>query len=240
MGKIRTLAILGLTSLLVAGAAVNNVSTAVTEEDVYYGAQILERAGYNAGPGTFGDLSRFENQIAAILATQDAVLKATPLGIGLPQGRTREPKDVLLEGKGLCFDRSRTIEKILSGLGFETRHLAIYTTRDRGRLRALITPGISSHALTEVKTEKGWIAVDSNARWIGLDAVGRVYSVEDIQGRDPFAIAWAPEVREPISWPLFNEPFTYVIGLYSRHGGFFPPYTPMPDVNYAQLLQNFY
>ncbi len=240
MGKIRTIAILGLTSLLVAGAAIHNVSNAVTEEDVYYGSQILERAGYDAGPGAFGDLSRFENQIAALLAVQDAVLKATPLGTGLPHGRTREPKDVLLEGQGLCFDRSRAIEKILTGLGFETRHLAIYTTRDYGRLRALMTPGIRSHALTEVKTGKGWIAVDSNARWIGLDAAARVYSVEDIQGSDPFAFTWAPEVREPISWPLFNEPFTYVIGLFSRHGGFFPPYTPVPDVNYAQLLQNIY
>jgi hypothetical protein len=147
---------------------------------------------------------------------------------------------VLLEGQGICFDRSRVIEKILTGLGFETRHLAIYSTRDYGRLRALLTPGISSHALTEVKTGKGWMAVDSNARWIGLDAADSVYSVEDIQGRDPFAITWAPKVREPISWALINEPFTYVIGLFSRHGGFFPPYTPVPDVNYAQLLLNFY
>ncbi len=61
MGKIRTIAILGMTSLLVAGAAIHNVGTAVTEEDVYYGSQILERAGYDPGPGAFGDLSRFEN-----------------------------------------------------------------------------------------------------------------------------------------------------------------------------------
>jgi hypothetical protein len=212
----------------------------VTEEDVYYGSQILVRGGYDAGSGAFGDLSRFDNQIAAILAVQSAVLKATPIVVGISHGRPREPKDLLLEGKGFCFDRSRAIEKILTGLGFETRHVAIYATRNRGWLRTLMTPGISSHAMTEVKTGKGWIAVDSNARWIGLDAAARVYSVEDIQGRDPFVIAWASEVREPISWPLFNEPFIYVIGLYSRHGGFFPPYTPMPDVNYAQLLQNIY
>jgi hypothetical protein len=35
MGKIRSIAILGLTGLLVAGGAIHNVGTDVTEEDVY-------------------------------------------------------------------------------------------------------------------------------------------------------------------------------------------------------------
>ena len=240
MGKVKAIVILGIASLLVAGAAVHNVDTAVTEEDMFYGARILENAGYEPDPGAFGDLSRFEDQIAAILAVQDAVLKATPNGIGLPHGTPREPKDVLAAGMGLCFDRSRVIEKILTGLGFDTRHLAIYSTRNRGRLRALMTPGIESHAATEVKTEKGWILVDSNARWIGLDAQGNIYTAEDIQGLDLLAMAWAPEVPEPFSWPFMDQPYTYVIGLFSRHGGFFPPYTPVPDVNYIQLLQNIY
>ncbi len=240
MSRIRTIAFLGVAGLLVAGAAVHNVGTAATEDDLLYGGRILERAGYDAGSGAFGDPTRFETQIAATLAVQDAVLRATPLAEGLPLNQPREPKDILFGGQGLCYDRSRAIEKILTGLGFEVRHLAIYSTREHGRLRALMTPGVDSHALTEVKTEKGWMLVDSNARWIGLDAEGRVYAAEDIQGRNPFAMAWAPEVPEQISWPRFDGPFTYVIGLFSRHGGFFPPYTPVPDVNYAQLLYNIY
>jgi hypothetical protein len=240
LGKVRTTAILGLTSLLVAGAAVHNVSTAVTEEDVYYGSQILERAGYNPDPGAFGDLNRFENQIATILAVQDAVLKAAPIWSGLAHGRPREPKDVLTEGMGKCFNRSRAMEKILAVLGFETRHLAIYSTRIHGRLRTLMTPGGRSHAGTEVKTEKGWILIDSDARWIGLDSAANVYTAKDLQGRDVFAMDWAAEVPEPFSWLYMDRPFTYVVGLFSRHGGFFAPYTPVPDVNYGQLLQNIY
>lgn len=240
MGKTRVAVVCGMIGLFVATAAAHNVSTEVTDEDRYYGSQILERAGYDPAIGAFGDLSRFENQVSAILAVQDAVLTATPIGKGLEHGRPREPKDVLAEGKGICFDRSRTIEKILASFGFEVRHLAIYSAREHGPLRALVTPYTDSHALTEVKTRKGWMLVDSNARWIGLDPSGDIYSAEDIQGQDPFTMTWAPEVPESISWPLFNERFTYVIGLYSRHGGFFPPYNPVPDVNYAQLLQNLF
>ena len=240
MGKYRTIAILGFTGFLVGVAAVHNVETAATDEDRFYGAQILERAGYDPALDAFGDLNIFDNQIVAILAVQDAVLKATPIEEGLAHGRPREPKNVLTEGMGICFDRSRTIEKILTSLEFENRHLAIYSTREHGPLRALMTPRTDSHALTEVKTGKGWILVDSNARWIGLDADGNIYNAADIQTRDPSTMTWAPEVPEQISWRLFNEPFTYVIGLYSRHGGFFPPYDPVPDVNYSQLLQNFY
>jgi hypothetical protein len=240
MGKTKKAVLLGFAGFLVAVAAIHNVGTAVTDEDRFYGAQILERAGYDAAPETFGDLNVFDNQIAAILAVQDAVLKATPIEKELAHGRSREPKDVLTEGMGICFDRSRTMEKILTSLGFENRHLAIYSTREHGTLRALMTPGTASHALTEVKTSKGWILVDSNARWIGLDPQRNVHSVDDIQNQDPFATVWATEVPEPVSWRLFNQPFTYVIGLYSRHGGFFPPVTPVPDVNYRQLLQNIY
>jgi hypothetical protein len=55
----------------------SNVSTTPTEEDRYYARLILERAGYDASPDSFGDLSQFDNQISAILAAQDAVMKAT-------------------------------------------------------------------------------------------------------------------------------------------------------------------
>jgi hypothetical protein len=45
--------------------------------------------------------------------------------------------------------------KKFSSLGLEVRHLEIYSTREKGRLAALLTPSIDSHALTEMRTEKG-------------------------------------------------------------------------------------
>lgn len=238
MARVKVLAFVAAAGLLVGGAALHNVDTLPTAEDRTYTARILERAGHD--PAALAGPVDFEGQVAAVLAVQDAVLKATPVFESLPHGRPREPKDVLAAGRGKCFDRSRAIEKMLEALGLTTRHLAIYPVGEYGRIGALLTPGLFSHAVTEVKTARGWMLVESNSRWIGLDAAGRVWTAEDMQGSDPFATAWAPQVPEAPWWPLFDRPFTYVIGLYSRHGGFFPPYTPVPDVNYRQLLANVY
>lgn len=37
---------------------------------------------------------------------------------------------------------------------------------------------------------------------------------------------------------LFKRPSVHIRGLYSRHGHFYPPYTPVPDFNVQQLLSN--
>lgn len=227
---------------LLGGAALHNVGTAPTAEDRDYGARIVGAAGYDAG-ALLQPPAGFAEEIRLIAAVQDAVLRIAPGTKPLPHGQSREPRDLWELRQGWCFDRSRGIEKILAAAGMEVRHLAAYRTDDRSRLLSLLTPdrsGERSHALSEVRTRRGWMLVDSNARWFGLDTEGRVWSAEALQGRDPFAMAWAPEVPEAISWPGFGGPFTYVIGLYSRHGGFFPPYTPVPDVNYADLLENLY
>ena len=39
--------------------------------------------------------------------------------------------------------------------------------------------------------------------------------------------------------PILGRPFTYLFGLYSRHGRFYPPYTPVPDLDWGQLGYNF-
>src|SRR3546814_15360519 len=82
-----------------------------------------------------------------------------------------------------------------------------------------------------VLTQRGWMLVDSNARWIGLKA-SQPISVEEIKaGESP------PEQGRPIN-PILPSEFTYIYGLYSRHGFFFPPYAQGPDVNWRELLQN--
>ena len=35
---------------------------------------------------------------------------------------------------------------------------------------------------------------------------------------------------------LFSKPFVYLPGLYSRHGQFYPPFTPIPDVNWRDFI----
>lgn len=217
----------------------NNVSTDLTDADRRYAALILSDAGYGSLYHENWKPDDFEDQVRAIVAVQDAVLRTAPKEVEIPLGQQREPKDLYELKQGLCFDRSRSIEKILTWLGFETRHVSIYDTEKIGRFRALITPQVPSHAVSEVLTQKGWMLVDSNARWIGLSEQREPLSVDWIQRRQEDLVAWAPESRGNIN-NIFLHHFIRIYGLYSCHGYFYPPFTPIPDVNLPQLASNFY
>ena len=224
--------------VLAALVLVHDVPTTVTANDRAYARRILEAAGHAGDAAAYGDLANFENQIQAVLAVQDAVLKATPKSEGLPLGQPREPQDLFVAGKGLCFDRSRVIEKLLAHLGLEQRHLSVFSTKDgSSKLTALLGDTTKSHALTEVRTSKGWMLVDSNARWIGLDANRQPVAAGALHDASVAGGPWAADSTAPIN-RIFAGEFTYLIGLYSRHGGFYWPYTPVPDYNLWQLAQN--
>ncbi len=237
--KIRLLWVFGgLLAITIAILVAHDVPTEATAEDRTNGRQILTQAGYDNLDKMERSLTTFEGQVSAILAVQDAVLDMTvaPTDIGIPFDTTREPGDLLIHKVEQCFDRSRSIEKILGSLGLETRHIAVYSTAETGSvLISLLTPQISSHAVTEVKTAKGWMLIDSNARWIGLTEDGLVKSIEDLQSLDHRVVRWSSRNLAKMN-EIFSKDFTYVIGLYSRHGRFFPPYSPIPDYNIRHLL----
>ena len=178
------------------------------------------------------------DELNFIIAVQLSVLKRAPRNEGLPLGQKREPKELYIAKSGWCYDRSRVIEKILRFSGFETRHIAIYSTEKTGStIGSLMTPGVSSHAVTEVSTRNGWLIVDSNAAWISTDKNNQPLPIDRI-GR-------SIENAVPIDWQkeppadIYTRPFAYVFGLYSRHGLFYPPYNAIPDINYGEFLQNF-
>lgn len=214
-GRIGALAVVAALFLI---AAVNNVSDAVPKEQQAAAETLM--AGKTPGES-------FDGQVAFIKAVQDRVLDAAPDDRGIPTGEPRELTDVLKAKHGLCFDRSRAIETVLRAHGFEARHIAIYSTAETGSaLRSLVTPGTPSHALTEVKTERGWLLVDPNQRWIGLTTDGDLASLDDLSGKK-----WRTPAPD-----ILKRPFVYVRGLYSRHGGFYRPYNPIPDVSWPELV----
>jgi hypothetical protein len=226
-----------LVPVLVAAAWIHNVSTAPTDDDTKYIHAMLEERGVREL--VLQGASTFDEEIRTIVAVQDAVLARAPEDKGLPLGSEREPRLLYEARYGLCYDRSRAIEKALTLLGLEVRHLAVYDTDSTGSaVVSLLTPGIGSHAVTEVHTSRGWLIVDSNARWISLDSDNLPWSAADLKR----AVAaqssmphWSAINHEPMSG-IFLEPFVYVPGLYSRHGRFYAPFTPVPDVNWGDLL----
>ena len=216
--------------------AIFDVSTDLSADDKRFAALIMTEAGYEPDQLKKGDGADFEAEVRSIVAVQDAVLKAAPVDRAIPFGREREPKDIYELKYGLCYDRSRVIEKVLAWLGFQTRHVSVYSTKKLPWFWALLKPQVDSHAVTEVRTSKGWMVVDSNKRWIGLDASRDAVSLSELQSGG--VNTWAPEARDSIH-PIFTHSFIQIRGLYSRHGYFYPPYTPVPDYDVRQLVDNF-
>ncbi|HET7848101.1 MAG TPA: transglutaminase domain-containing protein [Pseudolabrys sp.] len=223
---------------IVALLAYNNVSNAVTDDDVLFANHFLQDAGY-ADLVADQPAKTFRRQVQTILAVQNAVLLRAAGDDAIALDHTREPKDLYALRSGQCFDRSRTIEKILRRLGYATRHAAVYSTRTTGSdILALLTPEIASHAVTEVKTSRGWMLVDSNVRWIGLTRDGTAIDLDKLQDDPKIAgQKWDARVPDDING-IFRDDFTYVFGLYSRHGHFYPPYMPIPDVNWEEAVYN--
>ena len=83
------------------------------------------------------------------------------------------------------------------------------------------------------------MAVESTSRWIGLTRDGKTISLEDLQGPGAARLAWDQRVLDK-HHEIFRQEFTYVPGLYSRHGRFYAPFTPVPDVNWPDLLSGLF
>ncbi len=222
-----------------AGAALlmlHDVPTNVTQADE---AAIAAMTG-GAPTAQPASARSFDDEVETIRAIQNAALSVAPVNEGIPLGQPREPADLLAAKKGLCFDRSRAIEKALTLAGIENRHAYVYES-DGGLqdLTALAKPGVTSHAVTEARTSKGWMVIDSNVRWIGLTAEGDPVSLAELDtDRRQSMPAWDSGNKAPIA-SIFTRDFAYVFGLYSRHGRFYPPYTPVPDFDVGQIAYNF-
>ncbi len=144
----------------------------------------------------------------------------------------REPKDVFTSNRGACIERSRIIEKSLRYLGFETRHIALYSIeKTNSSFKSLITPNNYSHSLTEVLTSKGWMVVDSNNVWVALDNMNNPIGINNMQKNN---INYKIEPLESI----LSENFTFLYGVYSRHGKFYYPYNFIPDIEYHEFSYN--
>ena len=209
----------------------NAVDNSLTEEDIRYIPQYLIDVDPLPQDPTYTE------QLSFIVSVQDSVLDMAPRNVALPLFEKREPKELYEQKIGLCFDRSRVIEKILRYSGFKTRHVFILSMEKTGSvIKSLIYPRTSSHAVTEVLTKNGWLVVDSNTPWISTDTNNHPLSIEYIQlhTENSNHINWRME--PPLK--IYVKPFVFIYGLYSRHGYFYPPYNFIPDINYGEFIQN--
>lgn len=102
----------------------------------------------------------YDDEIKLIRLLQAEVMHKTPGMTPIPEDESREPEDLFVNKSGLCYDRSRTLDKLFAWYGFESRYIYILykqnprTGEDVSFGRALFTRATDSHAVTEVKPVK--------------------------------------------------------------------------------------
>jgi hypothetical protein len=234
VGKALIFALLTFATLIGALLKCSEVNDALAPEDIPALRQIL---GASVTWPVSPDLNdSWEAQRASIQRTVKLVSVAAPNRRHIPEGQTREPADVIRNGGGVCYDRSRLLEKALQAQGLKIRHVALYRhVQGMNGLQLLFTKRTISHAVSEVLTLRGWIVIDPIDGWIALDAHLNPLSIVQLAER--------AANHEKSDWSghsshFFDEPFMWIYGLYSRHGMFYPPFNAIPDVNYRQLMDN--
>ena len=184
----------------------------------------------------------YAEQLRLIQLAKQAVADRTRSWMGIPEGQPREPKQLYLGRSGVCYDRSRTLEKIFLYLGFENRHLSMFMREpDVHSYTTLLLHHVPSHAISEVLTSHGWLMVDSNDFWLSLDERGEPVSMNKLQLRYLAGkpVKWKMPVLD-IDNMFYNDRCIPIYGLYSRHGRFYPPYIHyIPDYRIRGLLYNF-
>jgi hypothetical protein len=215
---------------------IHNVPQKITEEDKVYIQKLLPEISV----ADASSLS-FEEQIQLIIAVQNNVHEIISLGNAIEYSQPREPRNLYENQSGICYDFSRTKEKMFMYLGFKTRHVAIYRKKDLNFFEALFTSKSLSHSTSEVLTQKGWMIVDSNYPWIALDTEDNPQNMKTMRRAEKRGELYDWQIPLPNQYNLFYEKPVYVVyGLYSRHGKFFPPYNSIPDYNLRQLFYNFF
>jgi hypothetical protein len=200
-------------------AAYTNVSTDLTPDDV----KVFHDIGLKKPSASL----TFEAELSEIVRFQKEVFRRAPLGEGIEPYEAREPADLMRAGNGLCFDRSRTFDKGATFLGFEARHVYLLYKQNKSFLSAAITRKQSSHAVTEIKTSKGWMFIDSNTAWIAVTRAGEPVNADDVWRR-------FDEFENPP--PYLKDPWWAIRGLYSRGGHFYRPYIRFPELNWSDFL----
>jgi hypothetical protein len=217
------LSTLALVALYVVAAG--SVSKGLSRED-------LQAIGMLRADAFCRDRSGFSAELRCIRHVQAAVLAIGRSGSCAPKGSRIEPMDFIRRGYGCCFDRARFIEKALGHYGYATRRVALYSRRYG--LAGLLSQWIGSHAGTEVRTARGWLAVDSVQPFVLMTREGRPLRYADYGNPSAGRPTQGPAPRHDFR---FDRPYFVIYGLYSRHGRFHGPDLPAPEIHYPDFIR---
>ena len=207
-------------------AFIHNVGTKNYKEDNFYIDLILEDLEISKTKPLF---TNFAEEVDFINIIHSSILSSITNKTSIPINQSREPKDIYMLKQGECFDLSRLLEKTFQFYGYKTRHLSIYEKIGKYPLFNLFfKKGNDSHAVSQIKTSRGWLTVDSVKPWISLDNSEILFNISNIKNNKN----WKYDSPHHI----FDKEVYIIYGLYSRHGRFYPPYNFLPDINFLDFI----
>lgn len=226
----------------------------VTKEDKQYINLFLKEWNINSSPA---DVHRdFESEYAFISRVQDSIVGKICHSY-VSTEHIGAVKKYYKERQGYCYDRAVMLEKFFIYYGFTIRHVFVYfnpdnTLPDRSDF---FSRELLSHAMLEVKTKKGWMAVGTSCNWLGVQEGGELLDTYDLRRKladNMLHLSKKGDRGVPFYATLKNrERFKIIYGVYSRHGDFFRSkplesglnavgvHCRIPDYNLRMLLYNF-
>lgn len=216
--------------LFVVVVAIHNVPKKVSKQDAEYLAIIFGGMYQKQQELSFDEEIDYIDTLINHLHQEYMLLQP------IDYSESREPQDLHENNGGVCYDFSRSIEKQLMLSGFQTRHVAVYK-QSGGFFKTILSPGVFSHSLTEVKTKKGWMIIDSNVPFYAQDKYGNIFDYKHLVAEKVMP-NWRLSLDNGLEH-FYTPDVVYVYGLYSRHGRFYPPYNFVPDYNFKELFYNF-
>jgi hypothetical protein len=204
-----------------------SVDNSITESD--------KRAIIQLGPMIeCVNIEDFESELNCARAVQNSIKVLIPNQkcAKLSNDLRIEPENFIKRGYGCCYSRARFTEKTLRYYGFKTRRVAIHVDGPYGVPGTLMLKTVS-HATTEVLTSRGWMGVDSNESFILITRSGQPLTFKNFKSHH------ADLEQKPIPESFYQNEYTVVYGLYSRHGKFHGAFLPVPEFNYQEVFYNF-
>lgn len=197
----------------------------------------------------------FETELSFISLIQDSVLSHIT-GEQIPHVYFGNVCYYYRNRQGICYDRAILIEKILLFFHFPFRHVYIYFGENQQPgVTDFFKKEVKSHAGIEVKTQKGWMAIGTNANWLGIKGNGQLLTFFGLR-KELSSTNGNPNLEKPASfgsdfWKEAGYKFRIIYGIYSRHGDFFTGQTSvdstslftgrrhfLPDYNLRMLMYN--
>jgi hypothetical protein len=248
----------GVTGFMLAvGLAIlllNSKSIRLSQQDQVYLHRFLNDWHINESPEMVH--KSFGSELNFISIIQDRVL-ANITGEQIPHIYFGNVGYYYQKRQGICYDRAILLEKFLLLYKFRFRHVYIYFGDDKKpSKRDFFKKGIKSHAALEVKTKKGWMAMGTDANWLGIGKHQELLTFYNLR-EELNKSKGEPRLGKPGNigitvWKIRGNYYRFVYGVFSRHGDFFEGGSDttstalftgkrhfLPDYNFKMLLYNF-